>query len=196
MTESPYKIKKSGVKLWAALLISLPLFIWMGSSCTLTSTAAGITLVNNNQTNSESTYPVELTVNWPSPAGTHPPYLIFRTDRLYTPWHLWVKQESEDTARIGITYYGQIGLGALEDMGMIKGDSFGCFFVGDDCMIYDFPAPVNGQVIQVNEDIVKDNWLINSSPYDDGWMIEIKIEDPAEFDSLMAKEAYINMLKG
>lgn len=181
----------------SAVAFIILILVTINGSCDIASTAAGATLISSKTPDSQSTVPVELTVQWPSPAGTHPPYLIFRTDRLYTDGHLWLKQESEDIVRIGLTYYGQIGLGALEDMGMpepgtqlIKGNSFGCFFVGDDCMIYDFPAPINGKIVEINENIVRDKSLINSSPYDDGWMVLVQMDNPSELHDLLTYDEY------
>jgi glycine cleavage system H protein len=101
--------------------------------------------------------------------------------------------------RIGITTYGQLGLGALEDFGlpqpgtiMTKGQSFGCFFVGDDTMIFDFPGPVNGQIIEVNQDIENDPSLINMSPYDAGWLVVVKLDNPEDLNDLLTYEEYFS----
>jgi glycine cleavage system H protein len=170
----------------------------LSSACAVGSTAADPTTPVSTTTNIPlTTLPTELTLAWPSPAGTHPPQLIFRTDRLYAETHLWIKQESEDTVRIGITYYGQLGLGKLDDLGMPKtgtvmsiDKSFDCFFVGDDCMIFDFPAPVSGTVIEMNELIERDRRVINISPYDDAWLVVVKMDNPAELADLLTYEEY------
>ncbi len=143
---------------------------------------------------------VEITVTWPPPDAKHPPYLLFRTDRRYTDTHLWLKQESADTVRIGITYYGQLALGILDDFGMpavgtplVKGQSFGCFLVGNDCMIYDFAAPVDGAITAVNESFLADRTLINTAPYDDGWLLEVRLAGPVRLDTFLTAQAYYTL---
>ena len=56
--------------------------------------------------------------------------------------------------------------------------------------------PMGGRIVAVNEALSDDPEQVNKSPYDDGWMIEIAPTDPAEFDALMDKDAYLDMLKG
>jgi glycine cleavage system H protein len=163
------------------------------SSCTA---AATLATTNTGSTAPDST---EITVYFPSPAGTVASELIFRTDRLYTNTHLWVKQESEDTVRIGITYYGQLGLGACEDVGMpengaalVRGDSFDCYFVGDDCMIFDFASPVTGHIMAVNPDVEFNRSIIHASPYDDAWLVVAHMDDPEELETLLTYNAYLS----
>ncbi len=56
--------------------------------------------------------------------------------------------------------------------------------------------PVGGEILTINTSLEETPENVNNSPYEDGWMIEIKPSDVAEIDALMDKEAYIKMLKG
>ncbi len=178
--------------------LAMSILLIAGAACAGGTAAANqSTPVNTASDQDDITLPSELVLPWPPPAATVPPGLVFRTDRLYTQWHLWVKQESADTVRLGVTYYGQLGLGKPDDLGlpqvgmaMVKGSSFDCFIVGDDCMIYDFAAPFNGQVIAVNESLKTDPRLINISPYDDGWLVLVRIENPDDLDGLLTYAQY------
>jgi glycine cleavage system H protein len=56
--------------------------------------------------------------------------------------------------------------------------------------------PIGGEILAINTALEETPEHVNNSPYDEGWMIEIKPGDVAEMDALMDKEAYIKMLKG
>ena len=58
----------------------------------------------------------------------------------------------------------------------------------------DVYAPMSGSVIEVNEDVVDAPETVNESPYEDGWLIKIKLSDPAEADDLMSAEEYDELL--
>jgi glycine cleavage system H protein len=56
--------------------------------------------------------------------------------------------------------------------------------------------PVGGEVIAINKTLEESPELVNTSPYTDGWMIDVKPADAVELESMMTKEAYLEMLKG
>jgi glycine cleavage system H protein len=195
MTSNPGNTRRL-TNLLPVICVLITAIIGFSGACATGSTAAGTTVPLTTGV-PVSMAPVELTVAWPSPAGTLPPMLIFRTDRLYTNWHLWVKQETPDTVRLGITFYGQLGVGRPDEIGMPesgsvmeKGKSFGCYIIGDDCMIFDFAAPVNGTILEVNQDVLRDRELINASPYDDGWLVLVKIDNSSDLDDLLTYGEY------
>ncbi|MFW5636188.1 MAG: glycine cleavage system protein H [Thermodesulfobacteriota bacterium] len=55
---------------------------------------------------------------------------------------------------------------------------------------------MGGKVVAVNEALADDPEQVNKDPYGGGWMVEIEPSDPAEFDAMMDKDAYLEMLKG
>lgn len=71
---------------------------------------------------------------------------------------------------------------------LAKGESFGCVeSVKSSSDVY---TPVSGEVIEANSALNDDPSLINQSPYGDGWMIKVKLDDQAEMDSLLDQDAY------
>jgi glycine cleavage system H protein len=60
----------------------------------------------------------------------------------------------------------------------------------------DLFSPVTGEVVAANTALVEQPELINDSPYDQGWMIRIRMTNPSEFDSLLDAEAYRNLIGG
>ncbi|HEY4034384.1 MAG TPA: glycine cleavage system protein H, partial [Ktedonobacteraceae bacterium] len=57
-------------------------------------------------------------------------------------------------------------------------------------------SPVAGEIIKANEELKEHPEYINDDPYDKGWMLVMKLENPAQLDSLMSPEQYLNYLQG
>lgn len=115
-------------------------------------------------------------------------------DLKYTEEHEWVRVDG-DTAVVGITDYAQGELGdvvfvELPQVGsqIIKGEPFGTIEAVK--AVSDLFAPVDGEVIEVNEALNDAPETVNKSPYEDGWMIKVKINDPSGLDDLMDAEGY------
>jgi glycine cleavage system H protein len=112
----------------------------------------------------------------------------------YTKSHEWVRLEG-DVATIGITDFAQSELGDvvyvdLPNVGRIlaAGDSFGS--VESVKTVSDVYAPVGGEVVEVNEALGAQSELINSDPYDKGYMIKIRLADPSQVDGLLDAAGY------
>ncbi|MDA9312453.1 glycine cleavage system protein GcvH [Vicingaceae bacterium] len=112
----------------------------------------------------------------------------------YTSDHEWIKVEG-DIATIGITEFAQGELGDIvyveietEGDNLEKGDVFGT--VEAVKTVSDLFMPLKGEVVEVNENIESAPESVNDSPYEDGWMIKVKIEDMSELDNLLSAEAY------
>jgi len=121
-------------------------------------------------------------------------------DVRYAEDHEWVRADGE-TARIGISDYAQDQLGDIvfvelppEGTTLAKGEEFGT--VESVKAVSELYMPVGGEVTAVNAGLEDTPESVNSDPYNDGWMIEIKPSDPAEVEALMDKAAYLEMLKG
>ena len=126
--------------------------------------------------------------------------LSFPEDVRYAESHEWVKAAG-DTARIGITDYAQDQLGdivfvELPDVGesFEKGAEFGT--VESVKAVSELYLPVSGEIVAINEALEDAPELINNTPFSDGWMIEVKLNDSSEIDALMDKDAYLSTLKG
>jgi len=129
-------------------------------------------------------------------------------DLRYAEDHEWARLEG-NKIRAGISDYAQGQLGdivfvELPKVGSSlrleptttfkKGDVFGT--VESVKAVSELYMPVGGEILAVNTALAKSPELVNSDPYNDGWMIEIAPEDAAEMDTLMDKDAYLAMLKG
>ena len=126
--------------------------------------------------------------------------LNFPEDVRYSQSHEWVKTDG-NTARIGITDYAQDQLGdivfvELPDVGesFEKGAEFGT--VESVKAVSELYLPVSGEIAAINESLEDAPELINNTPFSEGWMIEVKLDDASQLDALMDKDAYLSTLKG
>lgn len=118
-------------------------------------------------------------------------------DLRYTKDHEWARVEGE-TATVGITDYAQTQLGDIVYVelaqvgGQVKaGSPMGTIEAVK--AVSDIMCPVSGEIIEVNEDLASTPEKIKESPYGDGWMVKIKISDPAELKSLLKAADYKGM---
>jgi glycine cleavage system H protein len=119
-------------------------------------------------------------------------------DLRYHREHDWARIDGE-TAIFGITDYAQETLGdvvfiELPEVGAEVTAGTPYAEVESVKAVSDVYAPMSGQVIEVNEDAVDAPEMVNESPYDDGWLIKVKLSDPAEADDLMSVEEYEELL--
>jgi glycine cleavage system H protein len=126
--------------------------------------------------------------------------LNFPDDIRYTQSHEWAKPAG-DTVKIGITDYAQDQLGDIVFVEMseagesfAKGDEFGT--VESVKAVSELYMPIGGEIVAVNPSLDDAPELVNNTPYSEGWMIEVKPDDPAELESLMTKAAYVDSLEG
>jgi glycine cleavage system H protein len=112
--------------------------------------------------------------------------------------HDWARVDGE-TAVFGITSYAAEALGdivfiELPEAGteVTSGSSYS--EVESVKAVSDVTAPLSGTVIEVNEDVVDAPEVINESPYEEGWLIKIKLSEPSEIDDLMSAEEYEELL--
>ena len=117
----------------------------------------------------------------------------------YTKEHEWIRVEG-DVAVVGITDFAQ---GELGDIVFVEIETVGESLEGGETFgtveavktVSDLFMPVGGEVIEFNAALEDSPELINKDPYGEGWMIRIKISDPAQLDELMDAEAYQAMLE-
>jgi glycine cleavage system H protein len=126
--------------------------------------------------------------------------LQFPNDFFYAKDHEWAKPEG-DKVRVGISDYAQDQLGdivfvELPQIGTrhAKGEQFGT--VESVKAVSELYMPMGGEVLAVNKALEDSPELLNKEPYESGWMVEIKLNDPAELKALMNREAYLSLLKG
>lgn len=116
-------------------------------------------------------------------------------DLLYTKDHEWLKIHDDGTATVGITDYAQESLGDITfvefpDIGesYASGDTFGV--VESVKAASDLFMPLDAEVIEVNESVDASPELLNQDPYEGGWLLKVKLQDPSQLEALLKAEAY------
>jgi glycine cleavage system H protein len=117
-------------------------------------------------------------------------------DLLFSPEHEYLKEAGEENVYyVGITDFAQGELGDIVFVELPKaGESFERTAVFGTVeavkAVSELFAPVSGEIVEVNAALDANPALINSDPYGEGWMIKVRITDPAELDGLMDATAY------
>ena len=119
---------------------------------------------------------------------------MFPQNLRYMESHEWARQE-EDVATVGITDYAQAEIQdivyvELPEVGtrVTQKTEFGV--IESVKAAFDLYAPVSGEVIAVNETLVDAPEHVNTSPYEDGWLIKIRMDAPVELEALLDAETY------
>ncbi|MCK2183245.1 glycine cleavage system protein GcvH [Halomonas getboli] len=113
----------------------------------------------------------------------------------YAESHEWILDNGDGTVTIGITDHAQQSLGdvvfvELPEVGaaLAKGDEFGV--VESVKAASDLYAPLSGEVIAVNEELEDAPETLNESPYEDGWILKLRLEEAGALDELLDADAY------
>jgi glycine cleavage system H protein len=112
----------------------------------------------------------------------------------FTSDHEWILVEN-DSAVIGVTQYAQEKLGdlvfvQLPKPGTVLQAGAAAAVVESVKAASDVYSPINGEVTEVNRQVVDDPTLVNSDPGGKGWLFKLKIADPSQLDGLMDEQAY------
>ncbi|RLF40796.1 MAG: glycine cleavage system protein GcvH [Thermoplasmata archaeon] len=122
-----------------------------------------------------------------------------RDNVLYTETHEWVLKK-DGTARIGVTDHAQE---TLTDVVFVELPDVGKEFKKGDVLatlesvksVAEVYSPLSGTIQSVNERLHNEPGLINSSPYDEGWLVEMRIQDEGELKQLLSPEAYAGKIE-
>jgi glycine cleavage system H protein len=119
-------------------------------------------------------------------------------DLLYHPEHDWARIEGEE-AIFGITWYAQDTLGEVvffdppaSGTEVVAGESYA--EIESVKAVSDVIAPLSGEIVAVNEALVDAPETVNDDPYGEGWMVRVRLSDPAERESLLDPAAYQKLL--
>ncbi len=120
-------------------------------------------------------------------------------DLKYIEDHEWVRIDGE-TATIGITDYAQKQLTdivyvELPEVGKQVGQGGNLCVVESMKSVSDVCSPISGEVLAVNNALEKSPELVNSEPFDGGWIAKLKIKDNSEIESLMTSEDYDKLIE-
>ena len=115
-------------------------------------------------------------------------------DRKYSEEHEWVVIDG-DVATIGISHFAQDQLGEVvyvdlpsEGDSITAGETFG--EIESVKSVSELFAPLTGEIVAVNDGLSDAPETVNQDPHAEGWMIKVKLDDPAEVDGLMTAEEY------
>ncbi|MFZ2338295.1 MAG: glycine cleavage system protein GcvH [Bacteroidales bacterium] len=119
-------------------------------------------------------------------------------DLLYTKDHEWLRLEGE-FGYVGVTDFAQ---GELGDIVFLEIDTKGETLDKEEVFgtieavktVSDLFMPVGGEILEINPALADSPDLINSDPYGEGWMIKIRLTDPAEAESLLSAQKYQELL--
>ena len=115
-------------------------------------------------------------------------------DLKFTKTHEWARVEG-DTVTIGIADYAQSELGDITYLELPEpGDSISAaepFGVVESVKAAsDIYSPIDGEVIERNEEVISGPDVVNASPYDRAWLLKVRVSDPSQLESLMTAEDY------
>jgi glycine cleavage system H protein len=120
------------------------------------------------------------------------------TNLKYTKDHEWVNLQG-DIATVGITHFAQNELG---DIVFVEIETVGETIDQDEVFgtveavktVSDLFLPMSGEIIELNSDLESNPELVNEDPYGKGWMIKVKVNNPAQWDNLLSAEAYEKLI--
>jgi glycine cleavage system H protein len=116
----------------------------------------------------------------------------------YHPEHDWARVDGDEAA-LGITWFAQDALGELVHY---EAPAVGDTISRDQAYgevesvkaVSEVIAPLSGEVLEVNQQVVDAPETVNADPYVDGWLVRIRLSDPGEIDSLLDAEEYRQVL--
>ncbi len=118
---------------------------------------------------------------------------------LYTKDHEWIQLHQDGTATVGITDYAQESLGDITFVefpmageSFSNGDTFGV--VESVKAASDLYMPLDAEVLEVNEEVDAEPELLNSDPYQKGWLLKISLTDASQIEALLKADAYAGII--
>ena len=117
----------------------------------------------------------------------------------YTSTHEWIRIENSD-ATVGITDYAQHHLGdivfvELPEVGMVFEKGSNVAEIESVKAVGDLLMPLSGEIIEINQNLVDNPELVNSSPFSEGWMIKIKYSHASEVNELLTTNNYKQLIQ-
>jgi glycine cleavage system H protein len=119
-------------------------------------------------------------------------------DLRYHTEHDWARVE-DDEATFGITWYAQDALGELvhveaPDEGQVVTKDQAYAEVESVKAVSDVIAPLSGEIVEVNREVVEAPETVNGDPYGEGWLVRVRLSDPGEVENLLDAEDYRRLL--
>ncbi len=125
--------------------------------------------------------------------------MTFPDDRRYTKEHEWIKIADDGLATLGITDFAQ---GELGDVVFVELEPAGSKLDEDDVFgtveavktVSDLYMPASGTISAINDKLEDTPEIVNESPYEEGWLIKIDLDDSGDLDGLMSAAEYADMV--
>jgi glycine cleavage system H protein len=124
---------------------------------------------------------------------------LIPSELLYTAEHEWVCVHDDNTVTIGITDYAQESLGDITfvefpDVGAVltKGETFGV--VESVKAASDLYMPLDGEILEINEQVDDEPELLNQAPFEGGWLLKVRIQDANQLAVLLTPQAYTELI--
>jgi glycine cleavage system H protein len=127
----------------------------------------------------------------------------YPADLLYHPEHDWARITDEEPAHatLGITWYAQDQLGEVV---FFEAPAVGTTLTKDEPYtevesvkaVSDVVAPLSGEIVEVNQAAAENPGTINEDPYGEGWLVKVRLSDPAERETLLDAASYKATLAG
>ena len=118
---------------------------------------------------------------------------------LYTKDHEWIQLHKDSTATVGITDYAQESLGDITFVefpmpgeSLKRGDTFGV--VESVKAASDLYMPLDAEVLEVNDEVDAEPELLNSDPYQKGWLLKIRLADSSQVEALLKADVYAGII--
>jgi glycine cleavage system H protein len=118
---------------------------------------------------------------------------------LYTKDHEWIQLHEDNTATVGITDYAQESLGDITFVEFPEagesfntGDTFGV--VESVKAASDLYMPLDAEVLEVNDQVDAEPELLNSDPYQKGWLLKIRLTNASQVEALLKADAYAGII--
>jgi glycine cleavage system H protein len=125
--------------------------------------------------------------------------MTFPENLRYTKEHEWIRMEADNVAVIGITEFAQ---GELGDIVYVEVETVGKALVANEVFgsveavktVSDLFLPVAGTILEVNEALNNAPELVNNDPYNEGWMVKMKVDNIADVEALLDSTAYTTLV--
>ena len=118
----------------------------------------------------------------------------------YSREHEWLNVDDDGIAIVGITHFAQDSLGdvvfvELPEVGGDVGQFEKMGEIESVKAVSDLYSPVSGKVVERNDRLLDQPELVNDSPYEDGWMLKVQMDDSSEVDNLLSSSEYDDLLE-
>ena len=126
---------------------------------------------------------------------------MYPTDLRYTAEHEWVRMEKDGIAVVGVTHFAQDQLGDvvflnLPSVGAEVEQSKRFGEIESVKTVSEIFSPVNGKIVEINQEAVENPELVNKDPYGKGWLIKVAVKNAAEVEKLMTAQQYEQSIVG